>query len=85
MNTIGPSDEIRCRMARPSVVLPILHLPTTTKRLTFAQLNANAIDCLDVTNDTLRSTRSDGKNDFQFFCSISGRDLPAATCGSGSP
>ena len=29
MNTTGPSDEISRRMARPSVVLPEPHSPTT--------------------------------------------------------
>ena len=65
MNTIGPSEEISRRMARPSVVLPEPDFADHTKRFALADLDADAVDRLDVADRLAHDAALDRKPDFQ--------------------
>ncbi len=65
MNTIGPSEEISRRMARPSVVLPEPGFADHAERFALAQIDADAVDRLDMADDFAHQAALDRKPDFE--------------------
>ena len=57
-NTIGPSDEISRRMAKPSVVLPEPEFADDAERLALAHRDAHPVDRLDVADDPAHARRA---------------------------
>src|SRR3982074_768631 len=74
MKTTGPSDEIRRRMASPSVVLPAPHPPGVlarpppaddAERLALAQLDADAVHRLDMAHRLAQHAPADREPDLE--------------------
>ena len=65
MNTIGPSDEIRRRIARPSVDLAGAGFADHAERLALAQLDADAVAGLDVADHLAHHAALDRKPDLE--------------------
>ena len=81
MNTIGPSDEISRRMARPSVVLPEPDFADHAERLALAHLDADAVHRLDVADHLAQHAALDREPDFQ----ILGLRPPSARRAAAAP
>ena len=58
MNTIGPVDEINRRMARPKGGFAGARFADDAERLALAQLDADAIDRLDVSDNLAQARRA---------------------------
>ena len=65
MKTIGPSEEISRRTARPSVVLPEPEFTNDAECFALAKINSNAVDSLDMPDDFAHEAAFDREPDFE--------------------